>query len=481
MAIHLDERLSAAAKLVREGAVVCDIGTDHAYLPCALMQEGKIKAAFAMDINEGPIENAKRTVTELGLSDAVTVRLSDGLDALEAEETKTITDVIICGMGGELIDTIISRAEWLKNAEKCLILQPMTQVPYLRRQLYLRGFAIESEIPVTDKHHTYTVMRVHYAGEPQVIDEVFAHIGRIPESASSQAVHYMEIIRGRLLKAAMGMEQADSLSERAQKLREIVKGIEEKMPMETKTTVADVWNWLNAWAPFDTQCTGDNSGLQAGSMSRIVSGVVIALDCTEAVIDYAVKTGANLIITHHPLLFVPVKSVTEESLVGRLLQNGISLISAHTNLDLANGGVNDCLAAALDVKVTGCFGEDNLGRIGVLEQEMTPDDFAAFVKQKLHTALIYGAGNRAVKTVALIGGAGSDEVEAAIAAGADAYLTGEVDHNCYVDFAASGMTLLAGGHYATERVVLPEIKARFLKAFAHIPAQVLELDFIRSI
>ena len=115
-------------------------------------------------------------------------------------------------------------------------------------------------------------------------------------------------------------------------------------------TVNDIYSFLNEFAPFDTACDFDNAGLLIGAKDAEVDKCIIALDCTEAVVDEAIQKGAQLIITHHPVIFSGLKSVLADSLVYRLIENNISVISAHTNLDIADGGVNDCLAKALGLK-----------------------------------------------------------------------------------------------------------------------------------
>ncbi len=480
MAIALDERMRAAMSLVREGAVLCDVGTDHAYLPCALVGEGRIKKAFAMDVAEGPLANAKGTVEQNSLQGAITLRLSDGLDALSKDEQSQITDILICGMGGELIDRIISRAPWLKNAEKSLILQPMTKASFLRRQLYLQGFEIQREIAASDHHHNYSVMLVRYTGKAREIDALFAEIGKLPEEKTVEAERYMRAVSGRLKKAAMGMLRGNAEESRAVELKQVAAQIDALLPKK-ELTVGAVYAALDRFAPFASACGWDNSGLQVGSMEQPVSGVVLSLDCTLETLAYAKAVGANLVITHHPIIFDPLRQVLSGSVAGVALQSGISVVSAHTNLDLAPGGVSDCLAKALDLEVIGAFGEDGVGRIARCREPMAPAEFAAFVKKQLNTAVRYWVGDRPVSTVALVSGAGSDDAFAACETKADAYLTGELKHNYFVDCAASGMTFVEAGHYATERVVLPRLLSLLAKEFPGLPAAVFELTRFASI
>ena len=147
-----DERLCTAASFVRQGAVLADVGTDHALLPVFLCESGRIKKAYATDIAKGPLEAARRHIEESGLSGSVIPVLTDGLDGLENEG---ITDVTVCGMGGELIAAIIDRAPFLKRENVRLILQPMTRQADLRRYLAENGFSLDEEALTADKDKCY--------------------------------------------------------------------------------------------------------------------------------------------------------------------------------------------------------------------------------------------------------------------------------------------------------------------------------------
>ena len=150
--IHLSARLRAAASLVRGGDVLADIGTDHAYLPVYLVQKGLVPRVIASDIGEGPLENAKKTVEYYGLSDKIELRLSDGLQNFTEGE---ISEIVICGMGGNLIEEILSASPWIKTENMHLVLQPMTHVEDVRRYLCENGFAIEKELAIEDGGRIY--------------------------------------------------------------------------------------------------------------------------------------------------------------------------------------------------------------------------------------------------------------------------------------------------------------------------------------
>ena len=157
----MDARLLACAGLVA-GERAADVGTDHGYLPIYLIEKGICKSAVACDINEKPLASARANIQKAGASDSISSFLSDGLDSVPDEG---ITDVIIAGMGGELIADIISRAPWIKERRVNLVLQPMTKWDHLRRYLYDNCFDVTREVPCRDGKFVYSVMQAVYTGK----------------------------------------------------------------------------------------------------------------------------------------------------------------------------------------------------------------------------------------------------------------------------------------------------------------------------
>ena len=153
--MEITNRLLAAASLVRHGSYIIDVGTDHAYLPIYLVQNGIARACLASDINEGPCESAKKHIAECGLSDKITVRKADGLCGASACGQ---TDVIIAGMGGALICDILKKADFIKDGNVRLILQPMRNVPDLRKYLLDNGFAIVNEVLAAEDERIYEII-----------------------------------------------------------------------------------------------------------------------------------------------------------------------------------------------------------------------------------------------------------------------------------------------------------------------------------
>ncbi len=171
-----DERLRAAAAFVRQGAVFADIGTDHAYLPVFLCRENRLKHAYACDIVEGPLKSAVSHIKESGLEEMITPVLTDGLAGLDGYG---ITDIAICGMGGELIADILSRAPFVKNGAVRLILQPMTRARDLRAFLAREGFAVTEECVCRAKGKFYFCLAASYTGVPYSLSRIEEELGAI--------------------------------------------------------------------------------------------------------------------------------------------------------------------------------------------------------------------------------------------------------------------------------------------------------------
>ncbi len=174
---RLDRRLECAAELVRHGASVVDVGTDHAYVPIYLVATGKCPSALATDVNQGPIDRAKINIVSYGLSDKISTLKTDGLKGVEGFDPEC---VMILGMGGELIARIISEAEWLRRTDKKirLVLQPMTHPEYVRKYLFDNGFDIVDE-KICKSGKYYDIMAAEYDGIHRKYTELDALIGKI--------------------------------------------------------------------------------------------------------------------------------------------------------------------------------------------------------------------------------------------------------------------------------------------------------------
>ena len=232
-------------------------------------------------------------------------------------------------------------------------------------------------------------------------------------------------------------------------------------------TVQDLYRLIDSIAPFDTQADFDNAGLLVGSPSREVSGILFALDVTDQVISEAVSLGAELIVTHHPLMISPRRNLTdgdyEGRLIRRLVREDLSLIAAHTNLDQAPGGINDTLAelcGLADVSGEGFF------RCGTLPAPLTARAFADELGRRLgDTVRLMGPGDAVIRRAGLCSGGGSDEWTLAAAAGCDAFISGEIKHHHALAMAESGIVGLECGHFATEYPGIRTLAAALQNAF----------------
>lgn len=211
----LGARLALCASMVRPGAALADVGTDHAYLPVWLAKQGLISKAVASDVRPGPLERAKRNIQKFGVGNAVEARLCDGLDGILPEEAD---DIVIAGMGGQLIAEIVSRAVWLENPGKHMILQPMTREEHLRRSLAEHGFSILREQAVLEERHVYTVMLCAYdpCGSPQ--SGLFPYIGLLRADTPENRA-YLRREKKRLLNRANGLTASGNGEEAAKFFR----------------------------------------------------------------------------------------------------------------------------------------------------------------------------------------------------------------------------------------------------------------------
>lgn len=217
MKLQLGPRLALCARLVREGAAVADIGTDHGYLPIWLIQTGKIPGAVAGDVNSGPLETARRNARRGGVEDRLRLVLGDGLEGVGPEDAD---DVVIAGMGGELILRIISGADWLRDPEKRLVLQPMSAADKLRVGLWRLGFQVIEEYAVEDGGKVYSAFSARYAGELPPYERIYPYMGALrPEDPAAER-YAVKTARG-LMNQLRGAEHEGN-RERAEELREII-------------------------------------------------------------------------------------------------------------------------------------------------------------------------------------------------------------------------------------------------------------------
>lgn len=241
--------------------------------------------------------------------------------------------------------------------------------------------------------------------------------------------------------------------------------------------VREIYQALDHWAPFSIQMDFDNAGFLVGRGDRDVKRLLVALDVTEEVAEEAAELGCQLVVAHHPVIFQPVRSVTDADPTGRTLlrlaERGVAAICAHTNLDAVQGGVNDCLAQALGLRDLEQLHQEGvlpngtpwgIGRVGAAHQAgLSAAAYAAYVKGRLNAASVrYVDGGKPVSRVAVGGGSCGSMLEDALRAGCDTFVTADVKYDVFLSAKASGINLMDAGHYATENVVCPKL-ADFLQ------------------
>lgn len=227
--------------------------------------------------------------------------------------------------------------------------------------------------------------------------------------------------------------------------------------------VKDFYGYLNSIAPFETQEDWDNSGMLVGDMDAEVKKVAVVLDITHEEIKKAKAIGADLIISHHPVIFNPIKSVTKGSVPYELVASSINALCCHTPLDIADGGTNDSLAKLLGIEVTRT--EDPILRLGTVEPT-TAENLAGKIAKTLNTKVRYADAGRKIEKIAICTGAGCSLIEAA--GEIDAFITGDASHHNFLDCVQAGITLIAAGHYETEIVVVPVLVKKLQAQFPDI-------------
>ena len=238
----------------------------------------------------------------------------------------------------------------------------------------------------------------------------------------------------------------------------------------------EIINIFNEWAPSYLVDTWDNTGFQIGNPEIDVKKILVSLDLDINVLKEAKKESAQMIITHHPILFKPLNRITCDDPKGKLvydiIKENMVVFNAHTNLDVCHGGVNDVLAKIFNLKDIEILSKsydiyplenENIsygyGRVGNIE-EMGLKDLISLVKEKLNVSNIrvYGNTDKTIKKIAVCGGSGAEFIIDAYKSGADAYITGDIKYHDAQLAHELGLILIDANHYDTEKIILPEIK-----------------------
>ena len=242
-------------------------------------------------------------------------------------------------------------------------------------------------------------------------------------------------------------------------------------------TVKEISEYINSFAPYSTQCEWDNCGVLIGDLDKEISKTGFVLDLTKEALDDASEKGVELIITHHPVIFKAQKTFLKGNLAFEAASKGIAVLSAHTCFDCAEGGVNDVLCDILGIRNAVGVPCDScavpMARIGDIDPAST-DDFAAFIAERLQTYCRVADSGKIIRRVAVCGGAGADFFADAVKMGADAYVTGDLDHHDSLMASELGMTVIAAGHYETENPSVSALKEKICSKFENIQGVILK-------
>ena len=225
----------------------------------------------------------------------------------------------------------------------------------------------------------------------------------------------------------------------------------------------EIIRYADEIAPFDSAAEWDNVGLLVGSPDREINRVLLALDITAAVVEEAREKGAQLILSHHPVIFAPLRALREDDAAYLLAQHDVAALCLHTDLDRADQGVNVQLARALGLKNTTFYPEDFL-LVGEPETACFAEEFAALIKERLHAPSVRFTDGT-VSRVAVSSGGGGEGVELSEAYGFDTFVTGELKHHQYLYAAERGIAAFDAGHFSTEDVVIAPLRELFARRF----------------
>ena len=395
----LDNRLKKIAELVSGVGTAIDVGSDHAYLAAELVGSGKCSRVIASEVKEGPLDSARNTVEKYGIQDKVELVLSDGLEKVPLDG---VSDVVIAGMGGETIADIIGAVK-IDSVDKMNIrwvLQPMTKPEILRRRLYEYNMEITGEYVVEEGDKLYVIMTAEYCPFPRRLSEAESVCGFFDDEDET-ANKYRAREAERLEKVAENLEKAGRNSD-AQHYKSLAQKVINGIGIEQISGVID---YLDGLYPFAAQEKWDNSGYLVESSEQECSRILLSLDITSEAVDEADLKCAELIISHHPVIFEPRRSIKSGA------------VCMHTNLDIAEGGTNGVILSKLSSKLQFCGdpepfeelgGGNSLGWIVMLKEEVTARALAEVCKEVFCCEYVRTSrhSNKLVSKIAFCSGSG---------------------------------------------------------------------------
>ena len=234
----------------------------------------------------------------------------------------------------------------------------------------------------------------------------------------------------------------------------------------------DIYDFIDTFAPFETQMSFDNAGLIIGDENAVSDTVIVTLDVTAEVIQEAIEHHANIIVSHHPVIFYPTKSLASDSVPFLCARHNMTVISAHTNLDFSKGGVNDTLAELSGV-IADEYSADGCTIIGHLEKPVQCRDFAKSLKNHLHISGLRYTDTGMIQKIAVSCGAGGENISVAKKYGADGFITGEIKHHQIIYANDHNIAVFDLGHFNSENLIIPKLVKKLSE---HFP----DTDFIQS-
>jgi dinuclear metal center YbgI/SA1388 family protein len=237
------------------------------------------------------------------------------------------------------------------------------------------------------------------------------------------------------------------------------------------TTVGALYDAINAFAPFAAAKASDNCGILVGSRDQSVSRVMVVVDVTRAIVEEAAEKGVDCILAHHPLIYNPMRAIGAADPVYAAIRNGITILAAHTNLDVAEGGVNDTYLQAIGLKKIGTVdGTDGCCALAAVPEELADVRvLAEHIRAAVGLpAVKFVDSGRKIKTAAVCCGGGASFFEAAVLSGADVFVSGDFRHNHAADALRARISLVDAGHYETEALVRDRVIARLAAALPEV-------------
>lgn len=240
-------------------------------------------------------------------------------------------------------------------------------------------------------------------------------------------------------------------------------------------TVKDVYNYIDEMSPFSLQNSWDNSGLCVGNMGREVSRITVALDCTLEVAKEAAAKGSQLIVTHHPVIFRGIKKLDLESVVGVLAAKCISVISAHTNFDSAC--MNDILCEKLGLDTLSPLAVEEGAPVGYVCvcDAVSPAEMAKKIKSALGCKVVrFNDTGKDITRVGVCSGSGGSFLSEVFANDCDAYITGDVKHDVFIDSNNAGLAVFDAGHYHTENIFCDFMQKKLGEKFSEAQVEIAQ-------